>query len=71
MTAQVKKKYVGVAVTVAVPSTAVVLGFIARPSAGEPVSTPDWFAPIAKSYGNDPRLTPDFDFASLYAGNPR
>ena len=32
---------------------------------------PSWFQNIAKSYGNDPRLTPDFDFASLYtAGGP-
>jgi hypothetical protein len=68
MTAQIKKKYVGVAVTVAVASTAVVLGLTARPSAGEPASAPAWFAPIAASYGNDPRMTPDFDFASLYSG---
>jgi len=31
---------------------------------------PAWFAPIAESYGNDPRLTPEFDFASLYRSYP-
>ena len=31
---------------------------------------PEWFAPIAKSYGNNPRVTPKFDFASLYAPYP-
>lgn len=33
---------------------------------------PAWFREVARLYGHDPRLTPDFDFASLYsvpAGN--
>ncbi len=29
---------------------------------------PAWFEGIHKSYNYDPRLTPDFDFASLYSG---
>jgi len=71
MNAQIKKRYVPVAVTVAVALTAVVLGTTGRASADEANSTPEWFKPIAASYGNDTRLTPDFDFASLYSGgNP-
>jgi hypothetical protein len=31
---------------------------------------PAWFQNIHKSYGYDPRLTPDFDFASLYGVPP-
>ena len=34
-------------------------------------AAPTWFAPIAKSYGNNPKITPGFDFASLYASYPR
>ena len=34
-------------------------------------AAPAWFAPIAKSYGNNPKITPGFDFASLYASYPR
>ena len=37
--------------------------------AARPVS--DWFAPIAKSYGDNPRIARGFDFASLYASYPR
>lgn len=29
---------------------------------------PDWFAAIHRSYDCNPRITPDFDFASLYSG---
>ena len=36
-----------------------------------PSTAPAWFAPIAKSYGNNPKITPSFDFASLYASYPR
>jgi hypothetical protein len=28
---------------------------------------PSWFAPIHKAYDCNPRITPDFDFASLYS----
>jgi hypothetical protein len=30
-------------------------------------STPDWFRPIHRYYDCNPRITPQFDFASLYA----
>jgi hypothetical protein len=33
-------------------------------------TTPAWFQPIAAYYHNDPAITPQFDFASLYSGNP-
>ena len=47
------------------------LGMSARGSAEDSAVATDWFKPIAASYGNDPRVTPDFDFASLYsAGHP-
>jgi hypothetical protein len=29
---------------------------------------PSWFVPIHKYYGCNPRITPTFDFASLYSG---
>jgi len=29
---------------------------------------PDWFLPIADAYDRNPKVTPDFDFAQLYAG---
>jgi len=28
---------------------------------------PDWFLPIADAYDRNPKVTPDFDFAQLYA----
>ena len=31
------------------------------------VGEPSWFAPIHKAYDCNPRITPDFDFASLYS----
>jgi len=34
-------------------------------------TVPAWFAPIAKSYGDNPGITPRFDFASLYASYPK
>jgi hypothetical protein len=38
-------------------------------SPSAPASTmPSWFRPIAHYYDNNPRITPQFDFASLYAG---
>lgn len=33
-------------------------------------SNPPWFAPIHRYYDCNPRITPDFDFASLYALPP-
>ena len=33
-------------------------------------AVPTWFKPIASYYQNDPRITPRFDFASLYSGYP-
>jgi hypothetical protein len=35
-----------------------------------PLASPEWFKPISRYYGNDPRITPRFDFASLYAAYP-
>ena len=70
MSVQIKKKYI--AITGATLAAAAVLGGTALSSGDESAATvPDWFKPIAANYGNDPRLTPDFDFASLYSGgNP-
>jgi hypothetical protein len=31
------------------------------------VAEPTWFAPIHRAYNCDPKITPGFDFASLYA----
>jgi hypothetical protein len=31
---------------------------------------PAWFQPISRYYNNDPRITPKFDFASLYSSWP-
>lgn len=30
---------------------------------------PDWFLPIWDAYDRNPAVTPEFDFASLYAGD--
>ena len=63
------------AIAAAIAATAVVAVAASWPfsrddtAAARPV--PAWFAPIAKSYGNNPRITPQFDFASLYASYPR
>ena len=43
------------------------LGMSARGSTDTTAAVPTWFAPIAASYGNNPQITPDFDFASLYS----
>jgi hypothetical protein len=42
------------------------------PRAQTPSATtaPTWFQPIAAYYHNDPAITPQFDFASLYSGSP-
>jgi hypothetical protein len=40
---------------------------IASPTAK---ATPAWFQPISRYYGNDPRITPRFDFAGLYSVYP-
>ena len=32
---------------------------------------PDWLVPIHQYYNCNPRITPDFDFASLYSAVPR
>jgi hypothetical protein len=34
------------------------------------IGEPSWFAPIHKAYDCNPRITPDFDFASLYSAPP-
>jgi hypothetical protein len=70
MSTRIKAKYV--AIGSAVLGAIVTLGSTALSSGGESAATaPDWFAPIAASYGNNPRITPGFDFASLYsAGHP-
>jgi hypothetical protein len=39
-------------------------------SPAAPAVYPEWFRPISRYYGNDPRITPQFDFASLYAAYP-
>jgi hypothetical protein len=31
---------------------------------------PDWFLPIWDAYDRNPAITPEFDFARLYSGNP-
>ena len=31
---------------------------------------PDWFLPIWDAYDRNPAITPEFDFASLYSGDP-
>jgi hypothetical protein len=41
-------------------------GSTASPAA----TTRAWFEPISRYYGNDPRIRPQFDFASLYSGYP-
>ena len=33
-----------------------------------PTTAPAWFQPIAAYYHNNPAITPQFDFASLYSG---
>lgn len=33
-------------------------------------STPDWFRAIHRAYGCNPKVTPQFDFASLYSVTP-
>jgi hypothetical protein len=33
-------------------------------------TTPSWFQPISRYYHDDPRITPQFDFASAYSGLP-
>jgi hypothetical protein len=33
-------------------------------------ATPAWFKPIADYYGNNPKVTPRFQFADLYTGDP-
>jgi hypothetical protein len=42
------------------------------PQAQTPSATtaPAWFQPIAAYYHNNPAITPQFDFASLYSGYP-
>jgi hypothetical protein len=41
-----------------------------EPSASpESVALPSWFLPIWDYYGRNPKITPWFDFASLYAGS--
>jgi hypothetical protein len=42
------------------------------PQTQTPAATtaPAWFQPIAASYHNNPAITPQFDFASLYSGYP-
>jgi hypothetical protein len=32
------------------------------------IDSPEWFAPIHRAYNCDAKITPSFDFASLYAG---
>lgn len=70
MNAPTKKRYV--AIGAGVVAAAALLGGTALSAGDESAAkAPEWFAPIAASYGNDPRMTPDFDFASLYsAGHP-
>ena len=63
-----------VALIAAVAAAAAFAVNATRSSGGDPEATravPEWFAPIAKSYGNNPKITPRFDFASLYASYPR
>jgi hypothetical protein len=54
-------------VAVVAAAGAAVIGNAARGLGAEPAPAhPEWFQNVHKSYGFDPRLTPDFDFASLY-----
>jgi hypothetical protein len=39
-----------------------------RPPSAPAATVPSWFRPIAHYYRNNPRITPQFDFASLYSG---
>jgi hypothetical protein len=57
------------AIAAATITAAAILGGNARESSAETQPVPGWFAGIAAYYGNDPRLTPEFDFASLYDGD--
>jgi hypothetical protein len=54
------------------------LSGIASPAQGRAVANqrscatkPDWFIPIHHYYDCNPRITPQFDFASLYAPSRR
>jgi hypothetical protein len=69
-----------VALVAAGPAVAAVLfaaGFAAGSSRDGPAHRepsaqplPDWFLPIWDSYDRNPAVTPDFDFAALYASDP-
>jgi hypothetical protein len=39
-----------------------------RPPSAPASTVPSWFRPIAHYYRNNPRITPQFDFASVYGG---
>jgi len=41
-----------------------------RPPSAPASTVPSWFRPIAHYYRNNPRITPQFDFASIYGGRP-
>ena len=41
-----------------------------EPIASESRTVPDWFLPIADAYDRNPKVTPEFDFASLYDTRP-
>jgi len=40
----------------------------AAPAPATAATVPSWFRPIAHYYRNNPRITPQFDFASVYGG---
>jgi hypothetical protein len=68
------RRHYGFSALAALVASAVVAVAVSWPSGRDNAAAsavPAWFAPIAKSYSNNPRITPKFDFASLYASYPR
>ena len=54
--------YTKLAILAAVALAATVVG------AARAARTPAWFAPISAYYHHNPKITPQYDFASLYSG---
>jgi hypothetical protein len=69
----VRRHHVGVAAALAVAAVALVVVSIAMATSGSgrersrPTAVPDWFWPVWDYYDRNPRVTPAFDFAGLYA----
>lgn len=73
----VRRHHVGAAVALAVAAVALIVVGIAIAASGSgredarPAAVPDWFWPVWDYYDRNPRVTPAFDFAGLYAGKLR